>query len=153
MVLESTVLNTELSEFFGPHRVPGRELSELLSAYYLCVKANSPSFSPVTSRVLSVINALCCEPLICQRNGRTSVNLLWCSRFRETESMSTLIVKWLEFASGGWLPRMSLSKHKSLSCLFLHSHMLLVGMSLSHLCCSISPTCLHIALVSSLVTR
>ena len=31
--------------FFGPHWVPGRELSELLSAYYLCAKANSPSFS------------------------------------------------------------------------------------------------------------
>ena len=35
-VLESTVSNTELSEFFGPHRVPGGELSEFLSAYY-CV--------------------------------------------------------------------------------------------------------------------
>ena len=35
----------ELREFFGPHRVPGRELSEFLSAYYLCAKANSPSFS------------------------------------------------------------------------------------------------------------
>ena len=43
-VSESTVSNTELSEFFGPHRVPGRELSELLSAYYLCAKTNSPSF-------------------------------------------------------------------------------------------------------------
>ena len=32
---ESTVSNTELSEFFCPHRVPGRELSEFLSAYYL----------------------------------------------------------------------------------------------------------------------
>ena len=30
---------------FCPHRVPGRELSEFLSAYYLCDKANSPSFS------------------------------------------------------------------------------------------------------------
>ena len=43
----STVSNTELSEFFCPHRVPGRELSEFLSAYYLCAKAsfrqNSPS--------------------------------------------------------------------------------------------------------------
>ena len=29
--------------FFGPHRVPGRELSEFLSAYYLRAKANSPS--------------------------------------------------------------------------------------------------------------
>ena len=43
-VSESTVSNTELSEFFYPHRVPGRELSELLSAYFLCAKANSPSF-------------------------------------------------------------------------------------------------------------
>ena len=32
---------------FGPHRVPGRELGEFLSAYYLCAKVNSesPSFS------------------------------------------------------------------------------------------------------------
>ena len=30
---------------FGAHRVPGSELSEFLSAYYLCAKANSPSFS------------------------------------------------------------------------------------------------------------
>ena len=44
-VSESTVSNTELSELFCPHRVPGRELSEFLSAYYLCDKAISPSFS------------------------------------------------------------------------------------------------------------
>ena len=36
--LGKTVSNTELSEFFGPHQVPGRELSEFLSAYYLCVQ-------------------------------------------------------------------------------------------------------------------
>ena len=42
-VSESTVSNTELSEFFGPRQVTGRELSEFLSAYYLCAKANSPS--------------------------------------------------------------------------------------------------------------
>ena len=42
---ESTVSNTKLSEFFGPHRVPGRELSEHLSANCLCAKANSPRFS------------------------------------------------------------------------------------------------------------
>ena len=41
----STVSNTELSEFFGAHRVPGREVSEFLSAYFLFVKANSLSFS------------------------------------------------------------------------------------------------------------
>ena len=28
--------NTELSEFFGPHRVPAKELSQFLSAHYLC---------------------------------------------------------------------------------------------------------------------
>ena len=39
------VSNTELSEFFCPHRVPGREPSELLSAYYLCANVNSPRFS------------------------------------------------------------------------------------------------------------
>ena len=44
-VSESTASNTELSEFFCPHRAPGRELSELLSAYYLCANANSPSSS------------------------------------------------------------------------------------------------------------
>ena len=50
-VSESTVSNTELSEFFGPHRVPGRELSEFLSAYYLRAKANPPSFFRRTHRV------------------------------------------------------------------------------------------------------
>ena len=44
-VSESTVSNTELSELFCSHRVPGREHSEFLSAYYLYDKANSPSFS------------------------------------------------------------------------------------------------------------
>ena len=32
-------------ELFGPHRVVVREISELLSDYYLCDKATSPSFS------------------------------------------------------------------------------------------------------------
>ena len=35
MVSESTVSRTELSEFFGPHGVPARELSEFLSAYFV----------------------------------------------------------------------------------------------------------------------
>ena len=30
--------------FVGPHRVAGRGLSELLSAFSLCAKANSPSY-------------------------------------------------------------------------------------------------------------
>ena len=38
------VSNNELSEFACPHRVLGRELSEWLSAYYLCAEANSLSF-------------------------------------------------------------------------------------------------------------
>ena len=44
-VSESTVSNTEPRKFFCPYRVPGRELSEFLSAYYLCAKANSESSS------------------------------------------------------------------------------------------------------------
>ena len=44
-VSESTVSNTKLSELFRPHWVSGRELSEFLSAYYLCAKANLPSLS------------------------------------------------------------------------------------------------------------
>ena len=52
-VSESTVSNTELSEFFGPHRVPGRELSEFLSACNLCAKTNSPSFFFLSKTVLS----------------------------------------------------------------------------------------------------
>ena len=45
MVSESTISNSELSQFLVPHRVPGRELNEFLSAYYLCANADSPSFS------------------------------------------------------------------------------------------------------------
>ena len=44
-VSESTASNTELSELLVPHRVPGAELSEILSGYSLCAKANSPSMS------------------------------------------------------------------------------------------------------------
>ena len=40
----STVSNTELSELFWAHWVQLSELSEFLSAYYLCANANSPSF-------------------------------------------------------------------------------------------------------------
>ena len=38
-VSESTASSTKLSEFFGSHRVPGRELSEFLSPCYLCAKS------------------------------------------------------------------------------------------------------------------
>ena len=50
----STVSNTELSEFFRAHRVPGSELSEFLSAYYLWAKGNSPSLPKGTHRVCPV---------------------------------------------------------------------------------------------------
>ena len=57
IVLESTVLNTKLSEFC-PHRVPGGELSEFLSAYYLCAKANSPSiFAELTEFAVKLSEA------------------------------------------------------------------------------------------------
>ena len=36
MASESTVSNTELSEFFGAHRILGRELNEFSSAFNLC---------------------------------------------------------------------------------------------------------------------
>ena len=51
-VSESTVSNTKLSEFFGPHRVLGRELSEFLSADSLCARANSPIFSQHSASLL-----------------------------------------------------------------------------------------------------
>ena len=44
-VSESTVSNTELSEFFGPHRLPGSELSEFLSAYYFVCQSELTEFS------------------------------------------------------------------------------------------------------------
>ena len=88
-VSKSTVSNTELSEFFCPHRVLGRDLSEFLSAYYLCDKANSPSFSknspslPPNSVRLSEFSS----PKQCSRNSiplpfpiliiRRSVQILW----------------------------------------------------------------------------
>ena len=40
----STVSNTEITEFFCPHRVPGRELSEFLSAYYFVCKSELTEF-------------------------------------------------------------------------------------------------------------
>ena len=48
-VSESTVSNNELSEFFWASLSSGRELSEFLSAYSLCAKASSPSFSQNSS--------------------------------------------------------------------------------------------------------
>ena len=49
-VSESTVPNTELGEIFSPHRAPGRELSELLSAYDVCVRLSelTESFAELT---------------------------------------------------------------------------------------------------------
>ena len=51
MVRERTVSNTDLSEFLGPHRVPGTELSVFRLAYNLGTEANSPSFFRRTHRV------------------------------------------------------------------------------------------------------
>ena len=49
---ESTVLNSDLSNFFGPRQVPGRELRELISAEYLCVSVNSWFFRGIKSPTL-----------------------------------------------------------------------------------------------------
>ena len=44
-VSESTVSNTELSEFFfGADRAPASELSEFLSAYHLCAQSELTEF-------------------------------------------------------------------------------------------------------------
>ena len=43
-VSESTVSRTELSEFFGPRRVPGRELSELFCQPFVCVPKRTHEF-------------------------------------------------------------------------------------------------------------
>ena len=64
---------------FCSHRVLGRELSEFLSAYYVCDKANSPSFSqnspslPQNSVRLSEFSSL----KQCSRNSIPPVS--WCS--------------------------------------------------------------------------
>ena len=47
-----TVSNTELSEFFCPHRVPGRELREFVSAFCLCGQSELTEFFRRTHRVL-----------------------------------------------------------------------------------------------------
>ena len=47
-VLESTVSNTELSEFFGPHRAPGTELSEFLSLFFTCESDITEFFAELT---------------------------------------------------------------------------------------------------------
>ena len=46
--------NTEHSEFFSPHRVAGRKLSEVLSAFYLCVPKR-------THRVFRRTHRVCCR--------------------------------------------------------------------------------------------
>ena len=48
-VSESMVSKHRTQWFFHSHRLPGRELSEFLSAYYVCAKANSPSLSQNSS--------------------------------------------------------------------------------------------------------
>ena len=82
-VSESTVSNTELSELFGPHRVPGRELSEFLSAYYFCVlyselteffSQNSPSLPQNSVSPLSRKSTLetVFHPYLQERGGKAA---------------------------------------------------------------------------------
>ena len=87
----STVSNTELSELFGAHWVSGSELSEFLSAYYLCVNTNSPSFSqnspslPQKSVRLSEFSS----PKQYSRNSIPPVSRCWlCARGSKTDSIS-----------------------------------------------------------------
>ena len=87
---ESTVSNTGLREFFGAHWVPGSELSEFLSAYYLCVNANSPSFSQnspssVCRRTQWVLSA---ETVLSKQYSARFLQLI-----RETWHVEVLLVK------------------------------------------------------------
>ena len=59
--------------FFWPHRVPGRELSEFLSAYYLCAKANSPSFFTELTEVAQKLSEFSL-PKQCSRNSAPPVS-------------------------------------------------------------------------------
>ena len=59
MVSESAVSNTKVSEFFDHHRAPRRELSEFLSAYYLCAEANSPSFFAEVTKFAAELSEFC----------------------------------------------------------------------------------------------
>ena len=48
----------KLSEFFGPHRVPGRELSEFLSAYsFLCQSELTEFFAELTEFAVKLSEA------------------------------------------------------------------------------------------------
>ena len=68
MASESTVSNTELGEFLGPHRAPGSELSEFLSAYHLCAKATHRVF-----RRLTEFAAEPSEPHLPKQSSRSSI--------------------------------------------------------------------------------
>ena len=50
-VSESTVSSTEPSDLFWPHRVPGESSVSSSQPYYLCAKANSPSFMQNSARL------------------------------------------------------------------------------------------------------
>ena len=67
------VRERELSKFVGPLRVLGWELGELLLTYFLCAKANSPSFFPE----LSKFGAELSEFLLLKRHSRNSVPLVF----------------------------------------------------------------------------
>ena len=80
----STVSNTELSEFFEAHWVPESELSAFLSAYYLCAKANSPSFSQNSPSLPRWAQWVLSRPKQCSRNSILPVS--YCG----TESQKTV---------------------------------------------------------------
>ena len=87
----STVSNTKLSEFFGAHWVPGSELSEFLSAYYLCDKANSPSFFSQNSPSLPPSSVRLSEFSSPKQYSRNSIPPV--SKNHSLESVGSLIGK------------------------------------------------------------
>ena len=97
----STVSNTELSEFFGAHWVSGSELIEFLSAYDLCVNANSASLSQnsaslpqnsVSSLLRNSTLETVFRPFPSWQGKRLHSTTRWKMSFRDVEFK----VKWLK---------------------------------------------------------
>ena len=83
-ISQSTASNIGLSEFFGPHRVLGRELSELRAAYYLCAEANSPSFfAELTELPPSSVSSLLSETVLSKEySALLLIKAIWAGQCR-----------------------------------------------------------------------
>ena len=83
-----------ISEFFCPHRVPGRELSEFLSAYHVCAKAKSPSLPP------NSVSSYSSETVLSKQYSAT---VSWRSKDRLAGSSRALFRACLRISARFWL--------------------------------------------------